>query len=103
MSVENGSKKTGRKHDLGKPDFSLVPPNAELEVIRVLTYGAAKYDRDNWKLVDSAADRYFAAARRHMSAVRRGESYDEETGVHHYAHAICSLLFLLELELEKDN
>jgi hypothetical protein len=53
--------------------------------------------------VDSAADRYFAAARRHMSAVRRGESYDEETGVHHYAHAICSLLFLLELELEKDN
>ena len=54
MSVENGSKKMGRKHDLGKPDFSLMPPNAELEVVKVLTYGASKYDRDNWKHVDSA-------------------------------------------------
>lgn len=102
MSVENGSNKTGKKHDQGKPDYSLIPSKAELEVVRVLTYGAEKYDRHNWRHVEDAADRYFAAARRHMSAVRRGELYDEETGVHHYAHAICCLLFLLEIEIEND-
>ncbi|NDD82960.1 hypothetical protein EBZ38_01575 [bacterium] len=92
---------TGLKFDTGKPDYSLIPPLAELEVVKVLTFGAKKYGRENWKEVDGALHRYEAATRRHMAAFKMGEVYDPESGIHHYAHAICSLMFMLEMELEK--
>ena len=64
-------------------------------VIRVLTYGAAKYERDNWKHVENGETRYLAAALRHLAAYQSGESKDEETGESHLAHAICCLVFML--------
>lgn len=91
----------GKKYDTGKPMFSLIPPLAELEVAKVLTYGAEKYAPNNWKYVDNAFDRYLSAARRHINMVQLGETHDPETGLHHYAHAICNLLFLLEKELDQ--
>jgi hypothetical protein len=94
---------SGKKYDKGKPDYSLMLHAAELEVVKALTFGAKKYDRENWRYVEDATNRYYAAARRHLSAVRMGEDTDPETGLHHYAHAICCLYFLLELEIEKRN
>ena len=35
------------KHDTGKPRFDLVPPIAQLEFVKVLTFGAQKYSPDN--------------------------------------------------------
>jgi hypothetical protein len=81
--------------------FALIPPLAELEVAKVLTYGAEKYAPDNWRHVDDHFSRYLSAARRHINMVQLGETHDPETGMHHYAHAICNLLFLLEVNLEK--
>jgi hypothetical protein len=92
---------TGLKFDNGKPDYSLIPPYAEREVVKVLSFGAKKYGRENWKEVEDAYHRYEAATRRHMAAFKMGETHDPESGIHHYAHAICSLMFLLEMELEK--
>ena len=89
-------KNTGIKHDKEKPDYSLIPPNALNELTEVLTFGAKKYDRDNWKQVANAEDRYFAAAQRHLWAVARGETLDPESGKHHYAHALCCIMYLLE-------
>jgi hypothetical protein len=93
----------GKKYDHGKPDYSLMPVLAEEAVIKVLTFGANKYGRENWKLVEDAVNRYTAATKRHMAAIQKGEKLDPESGIHHYAHAICSLLFLLELELENSK
>lgn len=87
---------TGIKYDSSKPDYSLVPPNALDDVVKVLTYGAQKYDRNNWKFLENLDNRYFAAAQRHLWALQRGETTDEETGIHHAAHAICCMMFLLE-------
>ena len=42
---------TGRKFDQDKPHMALLPPYALEAVARVLTYGAQKYERDNWKYV----------------------------------------------------
>jgi len=90
------SKNGGIKFDSEKPDYSLLPPNALEDVVKVLTIGAKKYDRDNWKKLDDLDNRYFAAAQRHMWALRKGEIYDDETGIHHAAHAICCLMFITE-------
>lgn len=91
----------GRKYDSEKAMFDLIPPLAELEVARVLTYGAKKYEPENWRYVEDATRRYTAAARRHINSAMQGEQCDPETGYSHYAHAICSLMFMLEIELEK--
>ena len=91
----------GKKYDQGKPMFALIPPLAELEVAKVLTYGAVKYAPDNWRYVNDPFSRYLSAARRHINMVQLGETHDPETDMHHYAHAICCLMFLLEIELEK--
>jgi hypothetical protein len=91
---------TGRKDDLGKTRYDLVPPLALEEFAKVLTFGAEKYAADNWRSVPGAADRYFAAAQRHIWAYKRGEKLDNESGLAHLAHAICCLVFLLEVDLE---
>jgi hypothetical protein len=89
----------GMKFDNGKPDYSLLPFAAVDEVVKVLTYGAAKYDRFNWEKVQ--AERYQAASMRHFSAHMQGEKLDPESGINHLAHAVCSLLYLLDFELKK--
>ena len=88
----------GVKYDSEKPDYSLLPPNALEETVKVLTFGAKKYSLGNWKKLDSAWNRYFAAAQRHMWALQKGEEIDPESGCHHAAHATCCLFFMLEID-----
>lgn len=89
----------GVKHDVGKPEYALVPMFALEEVTKVLTYGAnGKYTRDNWKYVENGAYRYINAAFRHLIAYSRGEQNDDETGYNHLAHCICCLMFLLDAD-----
>jgi hypothetical protein len=89
----------GIKWDGDKPRFDLVPPFIEEEVAKVLTVGAAKYAPDNWKKVPDGKRRYIAAILRHISAYRQGETYDQDDGLHHMAHAICCAMFLGEADL----
>lgn len=93
----------GRKFDTGKPEYALLPPFALEETVRVLTAGAQKYERENWRFVDDAKYRYFNALQRHVWAWKRGEVNDPETGLHHLAHAMCCLMFLMEPELENNE
>lgn len=89
---------TGVKYDGDKPRMSLVPPKAILEVAKVLTYGAKKYSAENWRKVPEAHQRYLDAALRHINQYHQGQIIDNETGINHLAHAICSLLFIVELD-----
>jgi Domain of unknown function (DUF5664) len=86
----------GRKFDAGKPEFALLPPWALEAVSKVLTIGAQKYERDNWKYVPNGRFRYINAALRHLNAYSKGETTDPETGENHLAHAICCLMFILD-------
>ena len=97
------SKTGGIKFDDDKPDYSLIPPNALEDAVKVLTIGAKKYDRHNWKKLDNIDDRYFAAAQRHLWALQKGETFDKETGIHHGAHAICCMMFLVEFYYLQNN
>jgi hypothetical protein len=86
----------GRKFDGGKLEYGLLPPLALEETVKVLTFGAQKYERDNWQKVPDAKRRYFDALQRHVWAWKQGEQMDPESGIHHLAHAMCCLMFLYE-------
>jgi len=89
----------GRKFDGGKLEYGLLPPLALEETVKVLTFGAQKYARDNWQIVPDAKRRYFDAVQRHMWAWKQGEQMDPESGIHHLAHAMCGLMFLYEHDI----
>ena len=90
----------GPKYDGGKPDWTLLPMFAIEEVVRVLDFGASKYYRGSWRKVPEAKRRYIAAAYRHfMDYYFRGIVNDEESGMHHLAHAACCVLFVLQIDL----
>ena len=93
----------GRKFDGGKLEYGLLPPKALEETVKVLTFGAQKYERDNWQKVPDAKRRYFDALQRHVWSWKQGEQIDTESGIHHLAHAMCCLMFLYEHDIMYSN
>ena len=89
----------GRKFDGGKLEYGLLPPFALEETVKVLTFGAQKYERGNWQRVPDAKRRYFDAMERHIWAWKKGEQIDPESGINHLAHAMCCLMFLYEHDI----
>jgi hypothetical protein len=89
----------GRKFDGGKLQYGLLPPLALKATVDVLTFGAEKYEPDNWKKVPDSKRRYFDALQRHVWAWKEGEQIDPESGRHHLAHALCCLMFLYEHDI----
>ncbi len=93
----------GVKYDEDKPKFSLIKRDALMEMVAVLTYGAKKYSPDNWMHLDNARQRYFDAANRHLWQWFGGEERDEESGLHHLAHAMSSLMFIIQMDINKER
>lgn len=83
------------KADSEKIRLELLPVRPLLDVGKVLTFGAKKYEARNWEK-GFAWSRPYAAALRHLFAWWSGETYDKETGLNHLAHALCEIMFLLE-------
>jgi len=78
---------------------ALLPPLAMKATAEVLTFGAEKYEPDNWKHVPDSKRRYFDAMQRHLWAWKEGEQNDPESGKNHLAHALCCLMFLYEHDI----
>lgn len=85
----------GLKHDTGKLRYDLIPTIALKALATVLTFGANKYKANSWQELEDFNARYTAALFRHIEWWRDGELYDGESGIHHLAHALCNLVFLL--------
>ena len=83
------------KDDAGKLRYDLIPPFALEELVRVFSYGAAKYGERNWE-AGLKWSRLFAAAQRHLWSWWAGEDADPETSLSHLAHAAWNCLALLE-------
>jgi hypothetical protein len=92
----------GTKYDSGKDRWELLLEMASAEqAVKVLTYGAnTKYSRGNYFHVKGWRWRYAGAASRHLKAYLCGEPNDKDTGYPHLAHAIASLLMLLDNEIK---
>lgn len=91
---------TGIKHDAGKADIALLPPEALVAIAEVFTFGAKKYAADNWRGGFSYR-RVVSALLRHLYAWLRGEDNDPESGLSHIAHAGCNVMFLLTFIITK--
>lgn len=94
---------SGKKYDGDKPIMSLIPADIELEVAKVMTFGAKKYGAENWRKLENLSDRYTSALMRHTNAMRRGELRDDESGLLHSAHAICCLMFIGQIQCEANS
>lgn len=94
-------KQEGVKHDQGKPDLSLIPPEAinalGANLTAACTAANAKYDRHNWRK-GMEWHRPYAALQRHLQAWWAGDSIDPEYGQSHLWHALSNLAFLTTYE-----
>lgn len=85
------------KYDGEKPRYELIHPSAMDEMAKVLSYGAKKYDDNNWHKCPNWT-RYFGACMRHMWAWLNGEDIDPESGLSHLGHAMCCIMFLISFK-----
>lgn len=83
------------KADSCKAPLGLIPRSALIEEAHVLAYGAEKYDLHNWRK-GMEWTRLIDAILRHVTSFADGEDFDQESGLHHLAHARASCGFLLE-------
>ena len=83
----------GRKYDDDKLRYDLIPIESLEGLAEVLTYGAKKYDDNNWKYVP--VHKYEAALWRHYIAWKKGEKEDNESKLHHLKHCLANISFLL--------
>jgi hypothetical protein len=84
------------KDDEDKPMVDLVVPQFIEGVARVLTFGAKKYGKGNWRRVEK--ERYLAALYRHVLAYHRGERLDRESRLHHMLHAAANCMFIYAMD-----
>jgi hypothetical protein len=99
-TMSTSSNSGGLKFDAGKDRPTLLMQGCSRAlsgVIKVLTFGAKKYAADSWKQVENGKDRYRDAMYRHLAAIESGEVLDPESGLPHWDHVACNVLFLSEL------
>jgi hypothetical protein len=84
-----------------KPErFSLIPVEPLREIARVYAFGAEKYDDDNWRKGYEWSLSY-DALQRHITEFWMGEQIDEQSGLHHLAHAAFHLNALMVFSLDR--
>jgi|APSaa5957512535_1039671.scaffolds.fasta_scaffold77781_2 hypothetical protein len=91
MTDENPEYK-GDKFNKGKTMLSLIEPIFLEGLGKVLTYGANKYEKNNWKK-GIPEDELIDALLRHLLAFKSGEIKDPESGLDHRDHVACNLMF----------
>ena len=87
----------GKRYNEGKRLWHLLPMEALEDMVKVLEFGAEKYDKHNWKRGFSYTS-LLDCLQRHMVAYGKGEDIDPESGVSHLGHALCNLVFLSYFE-----
>ena len=91
-------KDQGTKFDKEKVRVELLSPIAMIEIAKVLTFGAKKYQAHNWRK-GIQWSRVLGAAMRHLLAFIGGEDKDPESGLSHLSHLGACVMFLLEYEI----
>ena len=87
------SEKLGDRFNEGKPRWSLVPQSALIPMVRVLEFGATKYEPFNWTKGLSITE-ICESLKRHLDAFMEGEDNDPESKLSHIGHIQCNALFL---------
>lgn len=86
------------RYDKGKNRLALMSIPALWEIGQVYTMGAVKYKDRDWEK-GMPYTKTMDAALRHIFKWMAGHRNDEESGLHHLAHAAWNLIALLHYEL----
>lgn len=83
-----------------KAPLALLPRDALCAIAGVIEHGAVKYAPWNWQdgdLPQARIEEYYSAMLRHIYAASdpSKEDMDEESGIHHLAHAGACILILM--------
>jgi hypothetical protein len=89
---------TAGRFSAGKIRHDLLPPWSIDQIAQVYTYGTIKYDDDNWWKGLKWKKDVFGCILRHIWKWFRGEVNDDESGLHHLAHAAWNCIALMEYE-----
>lgn len=76
-----------------KCPLNLIPPQFTEGLAAVLLHGSEKYAPNNW-LRGMSWETVGGGMARHLSAFRRGEEIDPESGLPHLYHLACGTMFL---------
>jgi hypothetical protein len=101
----DGLSERTKLHELEIPNvggFYMMPYKVLNCLGDIYLYGCKKYDENNWRK-GMPFGRLFGAFCRHSGQWHGGESYDEESGMHHIGHALWQLLGLRWFEQYKKD
>lgn len=87
-----------KRFNSGKPDLSLLYPEAERQEALVWMKGEEKYGRDNWQKLwgSDTINLTCACALRHIMYMLDGEMIDQESGLPHAAHVKCNMTMIIK-------
>jgi len=88
----------GMKGDGDKLDYTLLEWSSFRDLVKLMMFGAKKYNRDNWRKVEP--QRYKQALLRHVAAFAEGEWLDEDSGVPHCACIMFNTMVLIWFKKE---
>ena len=77
----------------GKLDWTLLDFEALEPLVKVMTYGAKKYERNNWKLPCDNEIEPLQSAMRHLISLISGEETDAESKELHSGHIMANMMF----------
>jgi hypothetical protein len=87
------SEDRGDRFNEGKLRWSLVDWNSLEPMVKVLEFGATKYDDHNWKKGLKTTE-VCESLMRHLTAYLAGEDIDPESKLSHIGHIQCNAMFL---------
>ncbi len=89
---EEAKKAHGLRYNDGKLKWSYVNFEALEPMVRVLMFGAQKYEPFNWmKGLDKKE--VLESMQRHLAKLMDGENNDPESNLHHIGHIMCNAMF----------
>ena len=95
---EESKAEAGTRYDADKPRFDLIPAYPMMELAKVYTMGAKKYDDRNWEKGMSWS-KVIASLQRHLWKFQGGEDIDEESGLNHMVHVAWNAFTLIQYSL----
>tara|TARA_R110002167_G_scaffold61562_1_gene173773 strand:- start:13224 stop:13607 length:384 start_codon:yes stop_codon:yes gene_type:complete len=93
------------KFDDDRIPLQLLPPEALIEISKVLAMGAKKYGVNDWRrdtIHNIPMSRTYGSIQRHLNSWYAGEDLDPESGENHVTHAITQSIILLMQIKEAD-